>query len=181
MEAIIVVYTQEPKFLSKGIIPYTTIHKLWMTQLQLNLWSGAKNTPGLDVLVSPLSVLCVVCFLISPETPALPVPSRWKKVLWSDGGEYISWKVECLLCRKGYLFWFLEKLYEREGVFCSVLPTPTQPLGYFALLSGVKKKNPAWLSVNSQWPCLLDSKGGGWTSWYQAQCLERWCHLTPSK
>lgn len=33
-----------------------------MTYLLLNLWSGAKNTPGLDILVSSISTVCDLFF-----------------------------------------------------------------------------------------------------------------------
>lgn len=57
------------------------------------------------------------------------------------------------------------------------LPNPWDPLHWFLVF---KRKTQSGFSLNIQRPCLLDSKGRAWTSWYQAQCLKRWCHLTPS-
>lgn len=77
--------------------------------------------------------------------------------------------------RRLFLFWFLEKLCERrEGSEVTVLLCPPAPaLGTLCFLVSGRKTQPGFLYVNSPGPCLLDSKGGGWTSWYQAQCLER--------
>lgn len=119
--------------------------------------------PGLSLSVS--------CFFIRPVTPS-PFPPQVEMEVNRDN--IYSERSRAFHAERLLVAIFRDTVMGRVCPECGFSSSP--PHGDPRAALGVQPGFPR----NSRWPCLLDSKGRGWTRWCQAQRLVRRCHLTPS-